>query len=83
MGNRDSVFNRHTKISHAPCPKAEAVIGKEPALDWLAGLCEPPRELGVGGNFGDIDVGSSHFESSFYHENAIAKCHFGVLLVDY
>ena len=35
------------------------------------------------GNFGDIDAGVSHYESSFYYENATAKCHIGVLLVDY
>lgn len=55
---------------------------KEAWIRLTAGLCEPPRELGAGCNFGDTDAGASHYESSFYYENATAKCHFGVLLVD-
>ena len=62
MGNRDSTFKGHHKISHVLGPRAEAVIWKESGSDPptdLENLLE--RQKATLAHLGDIDTGRSHF----------------------
>ena len=58
----DSTLKGAYKISHAPGPRAEAIIWKQPGSEAAADLGEPPREArGSWTHPGDTDTGGSHF----------------------
>lgn len=49
------------KISHAPGPRAKAIISQEPGPDLLAGLGGSPGEVGaVVAHPGDTDIAGRH-----------------------
>ena len=81
LQKRASTLKGSHKVSHALRPSPEEVLWKELVSDPLADLGELPRE--AGGECispRDLDAGSSHSGSLFYHEDTgMGKHHLKVL----